>query len=178
MKRFPDAGNSRDNNMANMTDEINESSGKLVNLDILEIQKYLRNRYPFLMIDKVEEVIPGKSAKGYKNLTVNEWYFQGHFPGHPIMPGALQLEALFNMAAMALHTIQGNENAMSYVARVSDAFFLGHASPGDRLDIEIEIVSWKRGLGRVKGLISIDGKVVCKAEYTIVLAESLPKMEK
>jgi 3-hydroxyacyl-[acyl-carrier-protein] dehydratase len=153
-------------------------TNKLVNLGILEIQKYLRNRYPFLMIDKVEEVVPGKSARGYKNLTMNEWYFQGHFPGNPMMPGALQLEAIFNMAAMALHTIKGNEDSTSYIARVSNVYFISHAFPGDRLCIETEILSWKRGVGTGKGQISVDGKIICKAEYTIVLQELFIKRGK
>ena len=73
-------------------------------LNSIELQEYQPNRYPFLMIDVVEWVVPGKSARGYKNLTMNEWYFPMHFPGHPNMPGALQLEALAQMLTVAVTT--------------------------------------------------------------------------
>ena len=76
-------------------------------LNGIELQKYQPNRYPFLMIDYVTEVIPGKSAKGYKNLTNNEWYFPHHFEGHPNMPGALQLEAMAQMLTVAITTLPG-----------------------------------------------------------------------
>jgi 3-hydroxyacyl-[acyl-carrier-protein] dehydratase len=149
---------------------------QLTNLTLDKIYKYLRNRRPFLIIDFVDEVVPGKSARGYKNLFINEWYFKGHFPGKPMLPGVLQLEAMFNMSAMAIHTIKGNEDAMSYIARINTVYFKSHVLPGDRMDISTEILSYKRGVGVATGVIAVNKKIVCEANYVIVVKDHLPKV--
>ena len=113
-------------------------------LNSLELQDYQQNRYPFLMIDFVDEVVPGKSAKGYKNLTSNEWYFPIHFPGAPNMPGVLQLEALAQMLTVAVTTLPGLKGsftrAISYAVK-----FRKEVLPGDKFVIETTITSWNRG---------------------------------
>lgn len=85
---------------------------KLVDMGISEIKKFITNRYPFLLIDRVLEVIPRVSAKGYKNVTVNESFFQGHFPDSPLMPGMIQMESLFQMLSLTVLTIEGNEGKL------------------------------------------------------------------
>ena len=84
-------------------------------LNYIELQEYQQNRYPFLMIDHVDEVIPGKSARGYKNLTLNEWFFPVHFPGAPIMPGVLQVESLSQMLIIAITTLPGNKEEVARI---------------------------------------------------------------
>ena len=120
------------------------------------------------MIDRVTEVLPGKYAKGYKNLTNNEWYFPVHFPGAPDMPGVLQVEAMMQMLTIAITTMDGLENEVAHVYK-ANATFHEEVKPGDRLDLEAEVLSYKRGLlkGQVKGYV--DGKLVCEVENTIVI---------
>ena len=120
-------------------------------LNCMELQEYQPNRYPFLMIDHVEEVVPGKYAKGHKNLTMNEWYFPKHFPDGPNMPGALQLEALAQMLTVAITTQEGLKgkvtHALKHVVR-----FRREVLPGERFDIYTEVISWNRGICRGKGV--------------------------
>lgn len=144
----------------------------LKNLNAIELQKYQPNRYPFLMIDYVTEIIPGVSAKGYKNLTNNEWYFPQHFPGHPNMPGALQLEALAQMLTVAITTLPGLEgkatHAMQHTVRFRKEIF-----PGDRLEIETEVISWRRGICKGHGIGYTNGEIACEADMLITIPEIL-----
>jgi len=143
-------------------------------LNCIELQKYQPNRYPFLMIDHVDEVIPGKSAKGYKNLTMNEWYFPKHFPNEPNMPGVLQLECLAQMLTVALTTLEGLEGSivhgLKHVVR-----YRKEVLPGERLDIETEIISWNRGICIGKGVGLTNGEVACEADMTISIPVILEK---
>lgn len=145
---------------------------KEFSLDSYELQKYQPNRYPFLMIDRVTAVLPGRYARGYKNLTNNEWYFPKHFPGGPNMPGALQLEALAQMLTVAITTLPGMEgketHALSHQVR-----FRKEVKPGDRFDIETEVLSWRRGVCKGKGVAKVDGEVVCEAEMMITIPDLL-----
>ena len=141
-------------------------------LNALELQKYQQNRYPFLMIDYVSEVIPGKSAKGYKNLTNNEWYFPHHFPDAPNMPGVLQLEALAQMLTVTITTLPGNAGkftrALSYTGK-----FHKEVVPGDRFEIETEILSWRRGICKGRGVAYTNGEIACEADLVITIPEIL-----
>ena len=147
-------------------------------LDSVELLEYQPNRYPFLMIDYVDEVIPGKSAKGYKNLTMNEWFFPIHFPGAPNMPGALQLEALAQMLTVAITTLPGNKgmvtHALSHTIR-----FRKEVLPGEKLVIETTVLSWNRGIAKGKGVAYTAGEVACEADMLItipdILEQYLPK---
>jgi len=147
-------------------------------LDSVQLQEYQPNRYPFLMIDYVDEVIPGKSAKGYKNLTMNEWFFPIHFPGAPNMPGALQLEALAQMLTVAITTLPGNKgmvtHALSHTIR-----FRKEVLPGEKLVIETTVLSWNRGIAKGKGVAYTAGEVACEADMLItipdILEQYLPK---
>jgi 3-hydroxyacyl-[acyl-carrier-protein] dehydratase len=147
-------------------------------LNAFELQEYQPNRYPFLMIDYVDEVIPGISAKGYKNLTLNEWYFPKHFPDGPNMPGVLQLEALAQMLTVAITTqpkMKGKiTHALSHTVR-----FRKEVLPGDKFVIETEIISWKRGIAKGRGVGTTNGEVACEADMLItipdILGQYLPK---
>ncbi len=141
-------------------------------LDGMELQAYQPNRYPFLMIDHVEEVIPGKSARGYKNLTLNEWYFPVHFPGHPNMPGALQLEAMAQMLTVAITTLPGLQGKVTHALQHT-VRFRKEIKPGQRLDLFTEVISWKRGICKGKGTGYVQGDIACEAEMLITIPEIL-----
>ena len=144
---------------------------KLNSIELLEFQQ---NRDPYLYIDYVSEVIPGKSAKGHKNFTNNEWFFPVHFVGAPNVPGAIQMEALAQMLTVAITTLPGNKGkftrAISY-----DVRFKREILPGEKLDIETKVLSWKRGLceGIGKGIVS--GEVACEATLKIIIPDIFEK---
>ena len=152
--------------------------GQKFSLNSVELQKYQPNRYPFLMIDYVDEVLPGKYARGYKNMTLNEWFFPVHFPGGPNMPGALQLEALAQMLTVAITTLPGLKgkvtHALSHTVR-----FKKEVLPGDKFEIQTEVISWKRGICKGKGFAYTNGELACEADMLItipeILEEYLPK---
>lgn len=139
-------------------------------LNTEEIKKYQPNRYPFLLIDRVTEVIPGKSAKGYKNLTANEWFFPVHFPGDANMPGCLQVEAMAQMLTIAITTVDGMAGKIVHGYKHNGTFHK-EVKPGNRLDMYAEVISFKRGLcrGKVKGYV--DGELACELESTIIIPD-------
>ena len=137
-----------------------------------ELLRYQPNRYPFLMIDVVTDVVPGKFAHGYKNLTMNEWYFPKHFPGHPNMPGALQLEALAQMLTVAITTQDGLVGAVTHALQHT-VRFRKEVVPGDRFEIEAEVLSWKRGVCKGRAFGRTDGEIACEADMMITIPEIL-----
>lgn len=147
-------------------------------LNCVELQEYQPNRYPFLMIDHVDWVIPGKSAKGYKNLTLNEWYFPMHFPGAPNMPGALQLEAMAQMLTVAITTQPGLKGKVTHALQHT-VRFRKEVLPGDKLIIDTTVLSWSRGIAKGRGVGITNGEVACEADMLItipdVLEQYLPK---
>jgi len=149
-------------------------------LNGLELQEYQPNRYPFLMIDYVEEGVPGKYAKGYKFLSNNEWYFPVHFPDGPNMPGALQLEALAQMLTVAITTLPGLKGRVTHALQHT-VRYRREVLPGEKFDIHCEVLSWKRGICRGKGVASVNGEVACEADMMItipeILEEYLPKVK-
>ena len=144
----------------------------IFSLDSVELLQYQPNRPPFLMIDYVSKVKPGEFAEGYKNLPEDEWFFPIHFPGHPNVPGALQLEALAQMLTVAITTLPGNKgkvtHAISHIVR-----FKREILPGEKLEIETKVLSWKRGLCKGVGKGFVSGKIACEAEMTITIPEIL-----
>lgn len=143
-------------------------------LSASELQLYQPNRYPFLMIDKVVDVLPGKYARGYKNLTNNEWYFPKHFENHPNMPGALQLEAMAQMLTVAITTLDGLQGKITH-ALEHKVRFKKEVLPGDRLDINTELISWKRGIAIGTGICLVGDEEVSSAKMTITIPEILEK---
>ncbi|WP_269622651.1 3-hydroxyacyl-ACP dehydratase FabZ [Prochlorococcus marinus] len=148
--------------------------GKSFSLSANELQLYQPNRYPFLMIDRVTDVMPGKYAIGFKNLTNNEWYFPKHFENHPNMPGALQLEAMAQMLTVAITTIDGLKGKITH-ALEHTVRFKKEVLPGDRLDIKAELISWKRGIGKGRGICTVEGVEVSSADMTITIPEILER---
>ena len=116
-----------------------------------EILDYQQNRPPYLMIDAAEEVIPGKSAKGYKNLPEDEWFFKVHWPGDPNMPGFLQIEALVQMCALSILSLPGNKGKVMYLTSANNMKFIKKITPNNKLYIETKINSFKRGIAICEG---------------------------
>ena len=149
-----------------------EKSSNQFSLNSYELLDYQPNRYPYLMIDFVTCVEPGKFAHGYKNLSNNEWFFPKHFPGHPNFPGALQLEALAQMLTVAITTLEGNKGKITYV--ISHKINLKReVFPGEKFDIKTEVVSWKRGICKGNGQGYVGEQLACEAEMVITIPEIL-----
>ncbi len=136
-------------------------------MDIHEVLKHLPHRYPFLLIDRVLECTPGKSLSALKNVTINEPFFQGHFPHRPVMPGVMILEALAQatgLLAMRSDDVRRNENALYYLVGIDKARFKQPVEPGDQLILEVELKRNLRGLVQFTGLAKVNGKVVAEAD--------------
>lgn len=140
-------------------------------IDIAGILERLPHRYPFLMIDKVLDVVPGKSIVGVKNISANEAYFQGHFPGHPVMPGVLIIEALAQAGGvLAYETAAADEGIwILYLVGVEETRFKQTVQPGDQLVLRVELVKRRRSLWRFDCVAEVDGKRV--AETQILMAD-------
>ena len=136
-----------------------------------EIQKIIPHRYPFLLVDKVIEMEVGKSAVGIKNVTFNEPFFQGHFPGQPIMPGVLIVEALAQVGAIALLSSDEYKGKLALFAGIDGVRFKKQVVPGDVLKLEVEIVSVRRGIGKGNAVATVDGKVACKGEIMFAVVD-------
>ena len=141
-------------------------------MDIREILDHLPHRYPFLLVDRVLEVEPGKSIHAYKNITMNEPYFVGHFPHHPVMPGVLIMEALAQAAGILSFKTMGSKpdaNSVFYFVGIDDCRFKKPVMPGDQLHLHIEIMRQMRGIWKYKAEARVDGQVV--AEATLMCAK-------
>lgn len=137
-----------------------------------ELLLFQPNRPPFLMIDFVREVLPGKYANGYKNLNNDEWFFPIHFPGNPNMPGALQLEALAQMLTVAITTLPGLKGKVTH-AISHKVKFKKEVKPGRKYEIKTKIISWNRGICMGIGQGFTDKELACEAEMTITIPEIL-----
>ena len=147
-----------------MTDAAPKS--ELGSADILEIMKLLPHRYPFLLIDRVVEVVPGKFIHAYKNVTINEPFFVGHFPHHPVMPGVLIMEALAQAAGILSFKTEDKKPTQSdvfYFAGIDDARFKRPVMPGDQLHLHVEIERQMRGVWKFKGEARVDGQLAAEA---------------
>lgn len=142
-------------------------------LDAKEILEYQQNRYPYFFIDKVEEVIPGKSARGYKNLAYNEWFFPCHFEDCPNMPGMIQMEALVQMFIMTVLTLPGNKGKKTNFISVDNAKFKRRIYPGDKFDIECTLDSYRRGIAKGSAVGSVNGELACSADFVICIPDVL-----
>ena len=144
-------------------------------LDKKKILEYQQNRSPYLMIDFVEKIVPGKSAIGYKDLKEDEWFFKVHWPGDPNMPGMLQIESLVQMCALSILCLPGNKGKVMYLTSANNLKFIKKILPGSRLYIETKVRSFKRGLAICEGVGLVKKKIVCKAEFNLILPEEIKK---
>jgi len=138
-------------------------------MDIIQIQATLRHRYPFLLVDRILELEPGKRAVGVKNVTVNEDFFNGHFPGNPVMPGVLTVEAMAQVGGILLLATTGNEGKLAFFAGIDKMRFRRPIVPGDQLVTEVTLLKVKGDIGRVAVVGRVNGNVVAEGEYLFVL---------
>lgn len=144
-------------------------SEKKISLDINEIMEMIPHRYPFLLVDRITECVPGKYVKGYKNLSMNENFFQGHFPGNPIMPGVLQIEAMAQCSAPLILTLDAYKGKLALFASMENVRFKNIVRPGDKFEMEIELLKLRGPIGKSHGVGYVDGKVVVEADMTVCM---------
>lgn len=138
-------------------------------LGIKEIKEILPHRYPFLMIDRIEEIVEGESVKGYKNVSANEEFFNGHFPEYPVMPGVLVLEALAQLGAVAVLSKEEFKGKIGFLVGADKVRWKKQVVPGDRLDLFVELVKMRGNIGVAKGKATVDGKIVCEGEIMFAI---------
>src|ERR1035437_1422236 len=135
--------------------------------DIQEIMGFLPHRYPFLLIDRIVEFEPGKRVVAIKNVTINEQFFQGHFPELPIMPGVLVVEAMAQAGAIIMmQAIPDRKSKLAVFSGIERAKFRRSVTPGDQLRIEVDVLSFRPRAGRMEGKAYVDGKLACEATLT------------
>lgn len=138
-------------------------------LDITEIKKIIPHRYPMLLIDRVEELIPGEKAVAKRNVTINEELFNGHFPGNPVMPGVLIVEALAQTGAVALLSLPEFKGKTAYFGGIKSAKFRKVVRPGDSLRLEVTLEKIRNNVGLGKAIATVDEKKACTAELTFMI---------
>lgn len=138
-------------------------------LDIKQIMEIIPQRAPFLMIDRVEELVPGQSCISYKNVCINEPHFAGHFPGNPIMPGVLIVEALAQTGAVAILSMEENKGKNALFGGIDKLRFKKQVVPGDVLKLEVHIIKQKGPVGVGEAIATVDGKVAAKGELTFAI---------
>ena len=140
-----------------------------ISLNIKEIQDIIPHRYPFLFVDKIEALEPMKSAVGYKNITMNESFFQGHFPKEPVLPGVIMIEALAQVGAIAMLYDEKYRGKLAYFGGKKNAKFKRKVVPGDILKLEVEIIKVKGPMGIGKAVATVDGNIACECELTFAI---------
>ena len=146
-------------------------------MDIDEIMRYLPHRYPFLMIDRVTSIDPGKAIRGIKNVSMNEPYFPGHFPEYAVMPAVLVIEALAQLASILAWKIQGRmpgDGTLIFFAGIDNARFRRQVRPGDQLTLEADVQKFVRGVGKFAVRAKVEGEIVAEAD--LLAAMRLPNV--
>ena len=140
-------------------------------LDINEIKESIPHRHPFLLVDYIEDYQPGEYAIGYKCVTYREDFFKGHFPQEPVMPGVLTVEALAQVGAVAILSLEDNKGKLAYFGGINKCKFKGKIVPGDKVKLETKIIKQKGPVGIGEATASVDGKVVLTAELTFMVGK-------
>ena len=141
-------------------------------LDIKQIMEIIPHRFPFLLIDKIIELVPGGKAVAVKNVTMNEPFFPGHFPGEPVMPGVLIVEAMAQAGACAVLSMPENKGKLAFLGAVDNAKFRGIVRPGDVLRLELTVTKMKLAAGTGKGIAFVGEKKVAEADITFVIQKT------
>jgi 3-hydroxyacyl-[acyl-carrier-protein] dehydratase len=138
-------------------------------LGIKKIEEILPHRHPFLLIDYIEDYVPGEYAVGYKCVSYREEFFKGHFPQEPVMPGVLTIEALAQTGAVAILSKEENKGKIAYFGGIDNCKFKGKIIPGDKVRLETKIIKQKGPVGVGEAVASVDGKIVVKAKLTFMI---------
>lgn len=140
-------------------------------LDVEQIRDILPHRYPFLLVDRILELIPEKSARGYKNVTINEEFFEGHFPGHAVMPGVMVCEAMAQVGGVLLLSMTGNAGKLAYFGGMDRVRFRKPVLPGDTLVTDVELIATRGSIGKVRAVARVDNEVACEGEFIFALVD-------
>lgn len=144
-------------------------------LDIQGIQKILPHRYPFLMVDAILEIEPFKRIVGIKNVTINEHFFQGHFPGKPIFPGVLIIESMAQTGGLLLlREVPDRESKLLYFAAVDEARFRRPVVPGDQLKVDVTVISWRTTFCKLRGIATVNGELAAEATLMCKMVDREP----
>ena len=139
-------------------------------LDSVAIQKIIPHRFPFLLVDRVVELEAGKRAVGIKNVSIGEPFFQGHFPDYPVMPGVLIVEAIAQVGAIAMLSLEEYKGRIAFFAGIDNVRFKRQVKPGDVLRLEVELGQIRRNIGTGSGTATVNGEVACKGEFMFAIA--------
>ncbi len=142
--------------------------GRSISMDIEEIKATIPHRYPFLLVDAITEQTESK-IKGIKNVTINEPFFQGHFPDYPVMPGVLIVEALAQVGGAAILSKEENKGKIGFLAGIDKCRFKRQVKPGDQLSLEVEIIRIKGPIGKGKAIARVGDELACEAEITFAV---------
>ena len=140
-------------------------------LDVEQIRNILPHRYPFLFVDRILELVPGKMARGYKNVTINEEFFEGHFPGHAVMPGVLVCEAMAQVGGVLLLSMTGNEGKLAYFGGMDKVRFRKPVLPGDVLVTDVEMIATKGNIGKIRATARVGDDVAAEGEFIFALVD-------
>ena len=143
-------------------------------LDIEAIKQILPHRYPFLLVDRILALEPGKRAVGLKNITFNEPFFQGHFPQRAIMPGVMIIEVMAQIGGVMILSVEEHQGKLAYIGTVDGAKFRKPVVPGDTLEVEVELLRLRGNAGKVKCIARVGGEEVAEAEIMFALVMPLP----
>ncbi len=140
-------------------------------LDVEQIRGILPHRYPFLLVDRILKIDPGNKARGLKNVTINEEFFNGHFPGHAVMPGVLIVEAMAQVGGVLLLSLNLNHGKLAYFAGMDNVRFRKPVMPGDTLVTDVELLKTRGNIGKVRAVAYVDNQIAAEGEFIFALVE-------